>query len=55
MPRSAVQPAIIARADYNNALAGRGMADRSVASVDEAKVLMDNVATDLARYEKLLA
>lgn len=55
-----------ARADYNNALAGRGVADRSVASasanvavseasVDEAKVLMDNAATDLARYEKLLA
>ncbi len=55
-----------ARADYQNALAGRGVADRSVtnatanvavsnASVTEAKVLLDNAATDLARYEKLLA
>lgn len=55
-----------ATADYQNALAGRGVADRSVtsasanvavseASVAEAKVLMDNAATDLARYEKLLA
>lgn len=54
-----------ARADYQNALAGRGIADRSVtsaaanvavssASVAEAKVLMDNAATDLARYNKLL-
>lgn len=53
-------------ADYQNALAGRGVADRSVtnatanvavsnASVTEAKVLLDNAATDLARYEKLLA
>lgn len=54
-----------ARADYNNALAGRGVADRSVtsasanvevsrASIAEAKVLMEMAATDLARYEKLL-
>lgn len=55
-----------ANADYQNALAGRSVADRSVASasanvavseasVAETKVLMDNAATDLARYEKLLA
>lgn len=55
-----------AKADYQNALAGRSVADRTVASasanvavseasVAEAKVLMDNAATDLARYEKLLA
>lgn len=54
-----------ARADYQNALAGRGVADRSVtvasanaavsdASIQEAKVLMDLAATDLARYRKLL-
>lgn len=55
-----------ARADLQNALAGRDVADRSVtsasanvavseASVSEAKVLMEMAATDLARYEKLLA
>ena len=55
-----------ARADYQNALAGRDVADRSVtsaranvavseASVIEAKVLMEMAATDLARYETLLA
>ncbi len=55
-----------ANADYRNALAGRGVADRSIASasanvavseasIAEAKVLMENAATDLARYEKLLA
>ena len=55
-----------ARADYQNALAGRGVADRSVASasanvavseasIAEAKVVMEMAATDLARYEKLLA
>ena len=55
-----------ARADYQNALAGRDVADRSVtsasanvavseASIAEAKVLMEMAATDLARYEKLLA
>lgn len=55
-----------ARADYQNALAGRGVADRSVesasanvavseTSIAEAKVLMDLAATDLARYENLLA
>lgn len=55
-----------ANADYQNALAGRSVADRSVASasanvavseasIAEAKVLMENAATDLARYEKLLA
>ncbi len=54
-----------ANAEYQNALAGRTVADRSVisasanvavteASVAEAKVLMENAATDLARYEKLL-
>ena len=54
-----------ARADYQNALAGRDVADRSVnvasanasvseASIAEAKVLMDNAATDYARYQKLL-
>ncbi len=54
-----------ARADYQNALAGRDVADRSVtsasanvavseASLAEAKVLMEMAATDLARYEKLL-
>lgn len=53
------------RADYNNAVAGRGVADRSVssasanvavseASIAEAKVLMDMAAIDLARYDKLL-
>lgn len=55
-----------ARADYQNALAGRSVADRSVtsasanvavseASIAEAKVLMEMAATDHARYEKLLA
>lgn len=55
-----------ANADYQNALTGRSVADRSVvsasanvavseASLAEAKVLMDNAATDLARYECLLA
>ena len=55
-----------AKADYANALAGRSVADRSVASasanvavseasIAEAKVLMEMAATDLARYEKLLA
>lgn len=55
-----------ARADLQNALAGRDVADRSVASasanvavseasIAEAKVLMEMAATDLARYEKLLA
>ncbi|MCM1349399.1 MAG: HlyD family secretion protein [Firmicutes bacterium] len=54
-----------AEADYQNALAGRNVADRAInvasanasvseASVAEAKVLMDNAATDLKRYEKLL-
>lgn len=54
-----------ARADYQNALAGRSVADRSVgvasanvavseASIAEAKVLMDNAAVDLARYTALL-
>ncbi len=54
-----------ARADYQNAQAGRGVTDRSVgvasanvavseASIAEAKVLMEHAATDLARYEKLL-
>lgn len=55
-----------ARADYQNALAGRGVADGSVgvasanvavseASIAEAKVLMDNARTDLDRFEALLA
>lgn len=55
-----------ARADYQNALAGRGVADRSVgvasanvavteASIAEAKVVMDLAATDFRRYEKLMA
>ena len=55
-----------ARADYQNALAGRDVADRSVtsasanvavsdASIAEAKVLMEMAATDFARYEKLLS
>lgn len=55
-----------AAADYQNALAGRRVADRSVTSASaevavsnaseaEAKVLMEMAATDLARYEKLLA
>lgn len=54
-----------AKADYQNALAGRVVADRSVnvassnvsvsdASIAEAKVLMEHAATELARYEKLL-
>jgi len=54
-----------ARADYQNALAGRRVADRSVvvasanvavseASIAEAKVLMDHAAVDLARYSELL-
>lgn len=54
-----------ANADYQNALAGRDVADRSVgvasanvavseASIAEAKVLMDNAAVDLERYRKLL-
>ena len=55
-----------ARADYQNALAGRDGANRSVtsasanvavseASITEAKVVMEMAATDLARYEKLLS
>lgn len=54
-----------ARADYQNALAGRDVADRTVgvaaanvavteASIAEAKVLMDMAATDFERYGKLL-
>lgn len=54
-----------ARADYQNALAGRGVADRSVgvasanvavteASIAEAKVVMNMAATDYERYKKLL-
>lgn len=54
-----------ANADYQNALAGRHVADRSVgvasanvavsnASIAEAKVLMDNAAVDLTRYSRLL-
>ena len=55
-----------AKADYAEAVAGRGVADGTVASssadvavsaasVSEAKVLMDNAAKDLTRYERLLA
>ncbi len=55
-----------ARADYQNAVAGRSVADRSVASasadvavreasITEAKVLMEMAETDLNRYRKLLA
>ncbi len=54
-----------ARADYQNALAGRQVADRSVesasanvavseASISEAKVLMDMAKIELDRYQKLL-
>jgi len=54
-----------AAADYQNALAGRGVADRSVgvaaanvavteSSIAEAKVVMDMAATDFARYKQLL-
>ncbi|MCM1336782.1 MAG: HlyD family secretion protein [Candidatus Amulumruptor caecigallinarius] len=55
-----------ARADLANAQAGRSVAGRSVdvaganaavseASIAEAKVMMELAATDLARYEKLMA
>ena len=54
-----------ARADYQNAIAGRDVADRSVtsatanvavseASIAEAKILMELAETELARYTKLL-
>lgn len=54
-----------ARADYQNAVAGRSVADRTVgvasanvavseASIAEAKILMDNAAVDLERYTRLL-
>lgn len=54
-----------ANADYQNALAGRDVADRSVgvasanvavteASITEAKVVMEMAATDFERYKKLL-
>lgn len=54
-----------AAAGYADAQAGKGVADRSVASaaatvsvseasVAEAKVLMDNAATDLERHERLI-
>lgn len=54
-----------ANADYQNALAGRRVADRSVgvasanvavteASIDEAKVVMEMAETDFNRYKKLL-
>lgn len=54
-----------ARADYQNALAGRDVADCSVgvasanvavteASIAEAKVVMEMAATDFERYRKLL-
>lgn len=55
-----------ARADYQNAIAGRDVTDRSVgvasanvavteASIAEAKVMMDMAATDFERYSRLLA
>lgn len=55
-----------ARAEYANALAGKGVANESVgvasanvavseASISEAKVLMENAATELKRYTQLLA
>ncbi len=55
-----------AKADYENALAARDVANRSVgvasanvavteASIAEAKVVMDNAATDFERYKSLLA
>lgn len=54
-----------ARADYQNALAGRNVANQTVrvasanvavseASIAEAKVVMEMAATDLVRYSKLL-
>lgn len=54
-----------ARADYQNTLAGRSVADQSVgvasanvavteASIAEAKVLMDNAYADYERYRQLL-
>lgn len=54
-----------ARADYQNAIAGRTVADRTVgvatanvavseATIVEAKILMENAAVDLERYRKLL-
>ena len=54
-----------ARADYQNALSGREVTNRSVgvasanvavteASIAEAKVVMDMAATDFDRYKKLL-
>lgn len=54
-----------ARADYQNALAGRNVANQTVgvasanvavseASIAEAKVVMEMAATDLDRYSKLL-
>ncbi len=54
-----------AKADYQNALAGHEISNKSVsvananvyvseASVKEAKVLMENAAIDFARHEKLL-
>lgn len=54
-----------AHADYQSAVAGRSVADRTVgvasanvavseASISEAKVLMENAAVDLERYRKLL-
>lgn len=54
-----------ARADIAGATAGRNVTDRSVesasanadvsrAAIAEAKVLMENAATDLARYQQLL-
>ena len=55
-----------AKADYQNAAAGRSVADRTVgvasanaavtaASIEEARVLMEQAKTDLGRYTQLLA
>lgn len=55
-----------AKAEYENALAGKTITNKSVtsananvgvseASIEEAKVLMEMAKTDLQRYEKLLA
>lgn len=54
-----------AQADYANALAGKGLAERGIsvagansavskASIEEARVLMENARTDFNRYSELL-
>ena len=55
-----------ARADYQNAVAGKGVTDRGInvaaanvavseASIAEAKIVMEMAATDFERYKNLLA